>query len=423
MWSLLRRNPGFRTLSLAQLISTLGDWLTKLALPFYVFSTTGSALATAGTVFALLLPQVVFGPIAGVFVDRYNRKMAMVLSHAVASLLLAFLVLADARGLLLQVVYPVLLLQGCSLQFFITARAAVTPTLVETSDLVAANSVVSLVESVGRLIGPPLGGVLLAAVGFELLICLDIASFLIAIALLLTITVAVKAGAPTGQHEPGSTRAGVVGSIVSQIREGVGAIVANRMLRALACVGVATSFANGAVSALIIPYARQNLGLESGGVGTLLASQAAGAVLAAPFASRLARRRSPFTVLVAAMALSGGALVLFSALPFIGLSHASLILFGAPGVMILITGRTIVMTETPDALLGRVISGFTSMLAGSMAMGAVLGGVLSEAAAASVALRATGAMVVLGAAALALTSPAERAPAEEPGLAVVDETT
>ncbi len=68
------RQRDFRLLCLAGLVSSLGDWSLFIALPFYVYSLTGSALATGGTLIAESLPSILFGSVAGVFVDRWDRR-------------------------------------------------------------------------------------------------------------------------------------------------------------------------------------------------------------------------------------------------------------------------------------------------------------------------------------------------------------
>src|ERR1017187_7584030 len=82
------RQRNFRLLFLGGLVSSLGDWFLFIALPFYVYTLTGSALATGGTFIAESLPSILFGSVAGVLVDRGDRRRTMIASDVLRAILL-----------------------------------------------------------------------------------------------------------------------------------------------------------------------------------------------------------------------------------------------------------------------------------------------------------------------------------------------
>src|SRR5688572_25432156 len=90
---ILLSQRNFALLWAGQLISSLGDWLLWIALPFYVYERTGSALATGATFIAQTLPPILFGSLAGIFVDRWDRKQTMVIADLARFLVILLLLL------------------------------------------------------------------------------------------------------------------------------------------------------------------------------------------------------------------------------------------------------------------------------------------------------------------------------------------
>ncbi|HLZ09365.1 MAG TPA: MFS transporter, partial [Chloroflexota bacterium] len=163
--SVLRRRD-FRLLFLGGLVSSLGDWFLFIALPFYVYTLTGSALATGGTFIAESLPSILFGSVAGVFVDRWDRRRTMIVADLLrAVLLLGLLVVRSPETV--WVVFAVSFTQSTIGQFFGPAKNALIPHVVGEEDLLAANSLSSTGSQLTMLIGPALGGGVLALFGIS----------------------------------------------------------------------------------------------------------------------------------------------------------------------------------------------------------------------------------------------------------------
>ena len=134
------RQRNFSLLWSAGLISLIGDWTLSVALPFYVFALTGSALATGLMFMARTLPGVLFGGIAGVFVDRWDRKRTMILANLSATLLvLSLLTVKSVTGL--WVVYLVAFIESSIMQFFGPAEKALLPCLLTERNLATGTGV------------------------------------------------------------------------------------------------------------------------------------------------------------------------------------------------------------------------------------------------------------------------------------------
>ena len=151
------RQRNFALLWWAGLISIAGDWTLRIALPIFVLQLTGSALATSGAVIATMAPVLFVGLIAGVYVDRWDRrKVLVVVSLAQAAALLPLLVVDSAAKL--WIVYAVLFVQSALSQFFMPAENALLPSLVAADQLPVANSLNALNNNIARLAGPAIGG-------------------------------------------------------------------------------------------------------------------------------------------------------------------------------------------------------------------------------------------------------------------------
>jgi MFS family permease len=175
-WALLRRRD-FGLLWAGGLISETGDWFLLVGLPVWVFQLTGSSLVTATVFLVGLLPGLVVGPLAGVLVDRWDRRRTLVaVSLAQAAFLLPLLAV-DGRDRL-WVVYLVMAVEAALGQLNDPARNALVPSLVPPGDLVGANALIGLTSNLARLTGSPLGGVLVDLAGLPGLVIGDAVSFL-----------------------------------------------------------------------------------------------------------------------------------------------------------------------------------------------------------------------------------------------------
>src|SRR6187431_1312481 len=185
MLAVLRRRD-FALLWFGGLISMTGDWLLLAALPFYVYSRTGSTIATALIITAELVPNFLLTTFAGVYVDRWDRKRVMVLTSFASGLAVAGLLTIDTFGVL-PVALAVVGTQAALSTLFGPAENALLPRLVEADELVTANALNSLNNSLARLIGAPLGGLTLAIWGIHGVAILDAASFIVGAVLIAAI--------------------------------------------------------------------------------------------------------------------------------------------------------------------------------------------------------------------------------------------
>src|SRR5690348_10489395 len=156
---LLRENPNFARLWIAQAVSLIGDWFSTIALSTIVAHyTNGSGLAVSLLLLARFLPPLIVGPYAGVLVDRLNRKWLLIFSDATRAVIVLAFFLATSPDRL-WIIYVMTVLQFCLSALFEPGRSAIIPSLVKDTDLVKANYLGNVTWSVMLAAGAALGGI------------------------------------------------------------------------------------------------------------------------------------------------------------------------------------------------------------------------------------------------------------------------
>jgi predicted MFS family arabinose efflux permease len=384
-WALLRRRD-FGLLWAGGLISETGDWFLLVGLPVWVLQVTGSSLVTATVFLVGLLPGLVVGPLAGVLVDRWDRRRTLVaVSLAQAAFLLPLLAV-DGRNRL-WIVYLVMAVEAALAQLNDPARNALVPSLVARADLVGANALIGLNSNLARLVGSPLGGIMVEVAGLPGLVVADAASFLLGAALIALVRSDAgtsRAGgadpAPDVVHSPrpGPRRAGVVREWVDGLRVTLG----DRGLRWGLVVNGLAGVAQGIFTVLFVLFVTRVLGGDGADVGLLRGVQAIGGllggVLVVGLATRLeAGRLLGVSLLVFAaidLAIWNGPLLTTADWLYLALFVAA----GIPGVGVLTGLTSLVQERTAEAYLGRVFATYLGSFNGLMALGMLLAGLLGD---------------------------------------------
>jgi predicted MFS family arabinose efflux permease len=379
-WALLRRRD-FGLLWAGGLISETGDWFLLVGLPVWVLQLTGSSLVTATVFLVGLLPALVVGPLAGVLVDRWDRRRTLVaVSLAQAAFLLPLLAV-DGRNRL-WIVYLVMAVEAALAQLNDPARNALVPSLVARADLVGANALIGLNSNLARLVGSPLGGILVEVAGLPGLVVGDAASFLLGAALIALVRPDAGGSdrAPEVVHSPrpDPRRAGVVREWVDGLRVTVG----DPGLRWGLVVNGLAGVAQGIFTVLFVLFVTRVLGGDGADVGLLRGVQAIGGllggVLVVGLATRLeAGRLLGVSLLVFAaidLAIWNGPVLTTADWLYLGLFVAA----GIPGVGVLTGLTSLVQERTAAAYLGRVFATYLGSFNGLMALGMLLAGLLGD---------------------------------------------
>jgi MFS family permease len=363
----LLRQRNFALLWFGGLISVAGDWVLYAALPFYVFERTGSTIATAGMIAAELGPSIAVGSLAGVYVDRLDRRRLLVATNLLEAAAVSAL-LVVAHGGPLWVVYAVAAVQSVLASFAQPAESALLPSLVGPDVLLAANSLTALNNRAARLVGVPLGGLLLGLLGLTPVVLADVASFLVA-------AVAIAAVDAPAQ-EPALERA----SYAWEWREGLRLIRRERAIAVLFGVLGLMTFGGTMIDPLYVAWVRDVLGrgpevyallLTAHSVAGIVGSLAVGA-WGAPLAPRL--------LVGWASVVAGAALLVKFELAQLELAFTLSLVGGATSVVSSVGIETLLQSTVPENFRGRVFaalgaSGSFFSLAGAVAAGVAARGV------------------------------------------------
>ena len=370
------QRSGFRSLWLAGLVSDGGDWLMFIALPLVVYRLTGSALGTSVAFLAELAPGIVLGPLAGTLADRCDRRTVMLVVTALqAATLPALLLVGGGRGL--AIVYAVIVGQAALAALFDPAKNALVPELVPGGELVAANSLLGLEGGLARLVGGPLGGVLLAAGDLRAIVIADALSFLAAAVLITRLPAESgprdRLPEPAAAGRSGDSRGGAEPSRPRRLR--------SPPVRAALTVTLLAQIAQGIFLVLFVVFVARRLQGGPGETGLLRGVQAVGAIAGGLFlAGGLGRR--PAGQLVAGGAIAFGALSLavwnapaLTTAPV--LFVALFVIVGAPGVVMETGLISFLQRAVAAGERGRVFAAFGVAANAGAAVGMLAAGLLT----------------------------------------------
>ncbi|MFC7547200.1 MFS transporter [Plantactinospora sp. GCM10030261] len=356
----------------AGLISMTGDWTLRVALPLAVLRLTGSPAAVSAVVLAGLAATLIIGPVAGGYVDRWDRRRVLVAVYALqVGALLPLLAVTSAGRV--WIVVAVAFVETTLAQFSGPAENALLPRLVPVDQLAAANALNSANNWLARLAGPALGGLVAASAGLTGAVLLDAASYALA---------AVLCAAIRGRHRAVVVRP--AGSPGRELAAGVRAVCRDRIARAVLVFGTLIGIGEGMMLTLFAVYVTDALRAGARELGWLLAAQAVGGIVGALVATRVrgAGRLRPVTLATWCFVLFGlGDLVIFNYPRWDAAVWPVVVLFfliGIPGAIGYPVLVTLFQLRIPDALRGRGFAALSVSQAAAGMLGAALAGALGD---------------------------------------------
>ena len=404
----LRRRIGvggraFEALWIGQTVSAFGTQVSMVALPLIAVLVLHATPLELGILAALeTLPYLVLALPAGVFVDRTDRRRTMIatdIGRAVALLLTAVTILAGTISL--AILCLVALVVGSLSVFFSVAYTSYVATLLEADRLVAGNQRLELSDSAAQVVGPTIGGMILAVFGGAAATALDGVSYLVS-------AVAVAAARPDTPTEP--VRPAVRIGLVDGIGEGLRRVAGDRILRDLAGSTAMINLGSGMLLAVVVLFATTDLGLGAAQFGLIYGLGNIGFLLGALSVGVLTNRLGIGRTFAWSTYVTALAMILIA------------LAGGTAGVVLLLAGRFIGAAATPlfnvnalslrqarvsDAIMGRVNATFLFIDWGPLPLGSLIGGLLATGFGPRAALVAAAVCGVVGAAWIAL-SPAAR---------------
>lgn len=346
----------------AGFINNTGDWVLLVALPVFVFVETGSGSATAFLFVAQLAAGAIVGPLAGTLVDRWDLKASLIATNSAQAV--AVLPLLAVTADRVWPAYVVMAAQSALNQINNPANVALVPRVVERDELASANAALAAAESSARLIGAPVGGILVAWGGLTPVVIVDAVSFVLVAA---AVPLIRSNTTPHSDHsdEPRT------------VRHGLRTVRAHHPLAPLLSIQSMSQIAQGAFVVLFVVFIIDTLGDDGRGLGIIRGTMAVGALVGSAAISRLARHLPATTLFSAGLVGMGVISLLFWNLPGVTTTlWVYAIVFsmsGLPGAAVSVGLFTTLQTTSPPHTLGRV----TGIMSAGEAIGVATGSIIA----------------------------------------------
>jgi MFS family permease len=363
--ALAHRN--FRLFFSGQSVSLVGTWVTRVATSWLVYRLTHSALLLGVVGFWGQIPSLIIAPFAGVFVDRWDRHKILVWTQVLSALQsLALAILALTNTITVGWIIVLQVVQGIINAFDTPARQSFVVQMVDNpADLPNAIALNSTMVNASRIIGPSIGGLIIAAVGEGWCFMIDAISYVAVIASLLLMRV---------QRKPARPR----GAMLDELRAGYQYVAGFAPVRtALTLLAIVATM--GMPYTVLMPIIATNV-LHGGPhtLGFLMTASGAGAVVGALY---LASRQSVVglgRIMMFATMCFGAGLIVFGLARVLWLALLVLPIVGGGMMVEMASTNTILQTVTEEHLRGRVMAFYTMAFLGTAPIGSLIAGVAAS---------------------------------------------
>lgn len=357
----LLKNRDFLLLWAGQIISQLGDRLSQMALIGLVYAREGTTLQFAKILSFTIIPVFLIGPLAGAYVDKWDRRKTMYASD----LLRCFLVLLIPVFLYNKDsfiwIYLIIFLAFSIGRFFIPAKLAIIPELVEKKELLIANSMINTTGMIAAVIGFGVSGIIVEKYGARTGFFLDGLSFFFSGLLIFLISKQTKGSIDFKKVRKEIAKT-IKKSVFLDIKEGFIYFLKNVELRATASLIFLLWSALGAVYVVIIVFVQKTLNSVTKDLGFLIMFLGIGlfigSIIYGRFGSRISRLKTIFTCLI----LSGIMIVVFTLglkqFPTTIVAISLALLLGLVVSPIMIASNTIIHQASDNHMMGKVFSSF-----------------------------------------------------------------
>lgn len=386
-WRALRHR-NFRLFFTGQSISLIGTWMTRIATSWLVYRLTGSALILGLVSFAGQIPTFLLAPLAGVLVDRLDRRKLLVWTQVLAGVQsLAMAALTLAKVITIHEIIALSTFQGLINAFDMPGRQSFLVRMVDDKqDLSNAIALNSSMVNMARLVGPAIAGVVIAAVGEGYCFAIDGVSY---IAVVLSLLI---------MHVPYIPIKRATTSMLEQLQEGWSYVFNFRPIRTILSLFALTSLMGMPFVVLMPIFASQ---IYHGGphtLGYLMGASGVGALISA-FSLALRKSVKGLTTMIQiSAAMFGAGLILFGLSRSFVLSLFLLLIVGFGMMQGLAASNTVIQTLVPEDKRGRVMSFYTMAFVGMAPFGSLLAGALAHRFGAPHAVMITGTCCLIGSA-------------------------
>ena len=402
----LLKNRNFVLLAVGQAISNIGDFLFSTTLLVWVFSLTHSATAISGVLVAQYIPVFALGPVAGVFVDRWNRRSTMVATDLLR-MAFALLPLVVPGAWRLPAIYASVFVISAFSRFFMPARMGVMQVIVAPEQQTRAASIGQATFALSFIIGPAIASPLYFLVGPVVACSINAASFLVSALCLMALRAPREALRPYVQSDKNG-----VGAIASEVYAGLRLIARSRILYMVLIMALIAMLGVGALNALDIIFVTQRLHVSASLYGPLTAVAGLGTLTGAVLIGVFANRVKPSILLSGCVLLLGIGITIYAFQTWYVLALVIYFLSCLPQGGIDIAFAPLMMKATPRAMMGRVEAVLETGMSGMSLVSVALAGFFGQFVPVYIIFAVCGALIALAGAFGFVALPKDVAPVE-----------
>ncbi len=363
---LFRKN--FFSLWSGQIISEFGDRLNQMSLIALVYSKNpGSVMAMAKLLFFIVVPVFVIGPVAGVYVDRWDRKKIMIIADILRGLLVLFVPLFVYFDLMLPVYILVFLIFSAT-RFFLPSKMALIPAIVSKEKLMVANSLSNTTRMIATILGFALAGFIVKWIGYMWGFYLDSASYFVSAVLISIITPGKKD--KDIKEELRATRQiltkAIRKNVWQEIAEGFGHVFRKDKMKVVTSTLFLLMAGTGSIFCVGIVFIQKSFGSVTEALGVFGIFLGVGLFLGTVLYGKIGQNMSRIRTIFVSLIICGSAICLFSVYssksPIFLVAGALIMLVGASAAPILTCTNTLIHTLVPDEVRGRIFSSMEAVM-------------------------------------------------------------
>ena len=357
------KTPAVKRLWIAQIVSIFGDFLAVFAVISVVtFQLHGTATQVSMILAAYMAPLAVISPLAGVYVDKWNVKRTMIASDLIRGVLVvALLFVRD-----LNAIYGIFFVLSTVSSFYIPAQSVAIRTLAPPGGLLSVNALMSQAMQASQIISPAVSGLMVEALGANSCFVFDLLSFFFSAGMIASLPIrresAPSAPAPLLRSMGDGFRFIFTHSVISFVM-----IAMSTGMFAVRCFGT-----------LLSVYVRDVLVSNAALFGTLNSLIGVGMIAGTQSVRRIAMRVSPQHMVMYGLAGMGAAVFLTALFGRIWSTSAGMLAMGFFAAFVFVTSQTLLQQETPQEMLGRVISSLMSLMAVSQVLAMFVAGPVAQ---------------------------------------------
>jgi len=371
--ALLRHNANYRNTWMAQVVSEIGDYFNNVAVFALVMEKSGSGMVVSGVMLSRAIPAVLAGPVAGVLLDRLDRKRIMIASDLVRAVIaLAFvLTVNQPRPWLLYVLSAALMFAS---PFFTAGRAAILPTIATAEELHSANSLTQTTQWATLTVGTLLAGYSAAGLGYKAAFVINALSFAFSACAI------GRIGLPGGFRPP-ARRAGHHLRGWHEYREGLVYMRSVPLMVGIATLSVGWAMGGGAAQILFALFGERVFHRGAAGIGSIWGFAGIGLLIGGAVGHMVGKRASfggYKRAVTVSYLLHGAAYMLFSQVEGWGAALGWMLMSRVGMAVASVLNNSLLLRHTPNEFRGRVFSTLESLRWAVMILSMAAAGIASQ---------------------------------------------